>query len=639
MTEVEVTYRDPSENDFPRDYDQTKVDSRVKLRSDAIRTKMYGKSVRGALAQGIEIASVVATESKEQSADAEKTNKDLNNRWNDQIKGKVDPDEVVDARRPAGGIAYPTLNERIQAGVDDRSMNVKAFGVKGDGSTDNLAAITSLIADANDGDTLFFPAGNYKISNNIVINKKINIVGVKPTYSDGDLVRGTVIRGGGIFFVTGSSNSSVSSIGVVVATGFTNGFDVRGTLTGITIQDCLTIAKAHGFLIESYDGVVEGTVVKDCEAHDSIHAFISKATRTTFDRCLAKNIGFWGFGIISDNIQGANKIGAAINNKVVSCRAVDSGVGFAQYRRNYFADDPSVVPCDGNQFIGCSNIDCTYGFSVGDKVGDTGSGKYTTYPVTNTVVTNYSEGGGRVRLLNSKNLVINGISLQTVGEASEDSTHTNIGMTVSGVSGQKLGEYGNLQILDTTGTPSIGFGREFRTSNVDYTTITDFKNAVSGENYTIMLWDNYTTIDNSETIHLQEGAVQGNGNSVTLKCQGINFFEIKRTNSIDRGTQTTPSSDGIEPGMHRFIDIAQFPDTTYSNIKIKNPERHDADLTILIRPTTGTITPASFDSAQFVIPSDLPTSLTWGNGLMTHWKYLIAIKKYILVSWKTIRYA
>ena len=635
MTEVEVTYRDPSENDFPRDYDQTKVDSRVKLRSDAVRTKMYGKSVRGALAQGIEIASVVATESKEQSADAEKTSKDLNNRWNDQIKGKVDPDEVVDARRPAGGIAYPTLNERIQAGVDDRSKNVKAFGVKGDGSTDNLAAITSLIADANDGDTLFFPAGNYKISNNIVINKKINIVGVKPTYSDGDLVRGTVIRGGGIFFVTGSSDSSVSSIGVVVATGFTNGFDIRGTLTGITIQDCLTIAQSHGYLIESYDGLVDNTKVINCEAHDSIHGFISKATRTTFDKCLAKNIGFWAFGIISDNIQGAGKIGAARDNKIVSCRATESGVAFSQYRRNYFEDNAAAVPCWGNQFLGCSNQDCQAGLVIGDALGDTGGGKYHTYPVIGTVVSNYTERGGQLRAMYTEGLSLSGLYLQSSGQVSKDSTHQNTGMVVSSQSGQALGNFDNFQILDSGSSPSVAFGNLFRTNNSSSTTITSLSDGNNGQTYTIALWDNETTIAYTSSIFLTGGDVHGYGNSVTLRCQNGVFYEMQRTKFTQKGAQFAGTSSIIDPGLNNFVDVVLSDTTTAVPISINTPEARDALLTIFIRTSNGTAAQGGFNTSQFVVPSDLPTAnLEFGNGLMTVWAYLKAINKYVLVSWR-----
>lgn len=628
-------YNDPTPNNFPDDYDRNDVDSRVLIRTNAVLHKEFGSQTRAAMAQAEEINSVVAGEAKSEAGHATKVSDDLQQRYQDQIEGKVEPSEVVDARRPVGANAYPTLNQRLQAGVDDRSMNVKAFGVKGDGSTDNLAAITSLIADANDGDTLFFPAGNYKISNNIVINKKINIVGVKPTYSDGDLVRGTVIRGGGIFFVTGSSNSSVSSIGVVVATGFTNGFDIRGTLTGIIIQDCLTIAQSHGYLIESYDGLVDNTKVINCEAHDSIHGFISKATRTTFDKCLARNIGFWAFGIISDNIQGADKIGAARDNKVVSCRAIESGVAFSQYRRNYFEDNAAAVPCWGNQFLGCSNQDCQAGLVIGDALGDTGGGKYHTYPVIGTVVSNYTERGGQLRAMYTEGLSLSGLYLQSSGQVSKDSTHQNTGMVVSSRSGQALGDFDNFQILDSGSSPSVAFGNLFRTNNSSSTTITSLSDGNNGQTYTIALWDNETTIAKSSSIFLTGGDVRGYGNSVTLRCQNGILYEMQRTKFTQKGVQFAGTSSIIDPGLNNFVDVVLSDTTTAVPISINTPEARDALLTIFIRTSHGTAAQGGFNTSQFVVPSDLPkANLEFGNGLMTVWAYLKAINKYVLVSWR-----
>lgn len=101
-----VDYNDPTPNNFPDDYDDSQVDSRVKIRSKSIAHKDYGVHVREALIQGIEIGSVVANE-------ANAIAKDTQNRFNDQINNKVDPNEVVDARRPFGGVTYDKLGLRL----------------------------------------------------------------------------------------------------------------------------------------------------------------------------------------------------------------------------------------------------------------------------------------------------------------------------------------------------------------------------------------------------------------------------------------------------------------------------------------------------------------------------------------------
>lgn len=57
-------------------------------------------------------------------------------------------------------------------------INVKFFGVKGDGTTDDYEAIQNLINTVDSGTTLFFPKGVYCISKGLVTsNKNINIEG------------------------------------------------------------------------------------------------------------------------------------------------------------------------------------------------------------------------------------------------------------------------------------------------------------------------------------------------------------------------------------------------------------------------------------------------------------------------------
>lgn len=127
-----VVYNDPTPNKFPDDYDDSQVDSRVRIRSRSIAHKEYGKHVREALMQGIEIGSVVAGEAKNianntaSRQDAvDQSQKDFEDRYNDQIAGNTNLDEVIDARRPAGGEAYPTLGKRLDAlqVANDYQMN------------------------------------------------------------------------------------------------------------------------------------------------------------------------------------------------------------------------------------------------------------------------------------------------------------------------------------------------------------------------------------------------------------------------------------------------------------------------------------------------------------------------------------
>lgn len=572
---------------------------------------------------------------------------------NKEIIESVDPGgtlltEVINARTPSGANAYPSLGNRLDAGVDARSKNAKAFGVKGNGSTDDLAAINSMIANAADGDTFFFPSGNYVISNSIVISKKINLVGVKPTYDSGDFTKGTVLRGGGIYFQTGSSGSKVSGIGVVTGANIANGFDIHGVIDSVTIENCLTIARDHGYLIESYNGLVQNIKVLNCEAHDGIHGFISKASRTTFEDCLASDLKYWGYGTITDNILAADEVGSAINNRVINCRAVNCGVGFSTYKRNYFGTGEGPVPCLGNQYVGCSAERCNNSLSIGDIPGDTGNGKYVTYPIDNMVVSAFTEiyPKSSTRILFSRNLNINGLLLDTKADLSNDALHNNPGLTVNGISGAKLGTWFDIQPLSTGDKPSVKFGRFFRTANTTSTVITQLANIVDGQTYTIALWDDQTRIQQSTMIKLQGGTVYGRGNSIQFRAQDGVLFELARTASANSAMQVNYAHvSGFDIGMFDYIEIiAGSADNVSNLIKINNADARNAIVTILIRSASGSIKPAGFDPSEFVIPVDndlvkFTHSLGFGTGLMTQWAYTPSIGKYVLISSQLVPYA
>ena len=116
----EVNYRDPTANNFPNDYDDSKVDSRVKLRSESIKHKQMGVDTREAIYQGLEIGAATAGESKDIANDTasrqdavDQSQSDFEDRYNDQIAGNTDLNEVIDSRKPEGEPAYKTLGLRL----------------------------------------------------------------------------------------------------------------------------------------------------------------------------------------------------------------------------------------------------------------------------------------------------------------------------------------------------------------------------------------------------------------------------------------------------------------------------------------------------------------------------------------------
>lgn len=105
----------------PIEYDQTKVPSLIRKHADNVRTKTYGQEVREAQARNAEYAGLIASEAKKTANAADILSKDTQNRFNDQISGTTNSDEVIDARRPFGAeTAFQTIGERL----DDSDNNI-----------------------------------------------------------------------------------------------------------------------------------------------------------------------------------------------------------------------------------------------------------------------------------------------------------------------------------------------------------------------------------------------------------------------------------------------------------------------------------------------------------------------------------
>ena len=152
MTE-KVVYNDPTPNNFPADYDDSQVDSRVKIRSKSIAHKDYGVHVREALMQGIEISSVVANEAKNIANDTASRQDNVEDRYDNQIAGNTDINEVIDARKPTNKPSYSTLGERLDNMPSNEDVpNIKigdAIKIGAKVSTDNQTKIDELKKNIN----------------------------------------------------------------------------------------------------------------------------------------------------------------------------------------------------------------------------------------------------------------------------------------------------------------------------------------------------------------------------------------------------------------------------------------------------------------------------------------------------------
>ncbi|WP_436635377.1 glycosyl hydrolase family 28-related protein [Latilactobacillus sakei] len=178
----EVDYRDPTPNNFPDDYDPAKVDQRVKLRSESIRYKQKGVDVREAMYQGLEIGSATANEAKVISENTAESQDNLTQRVDDQIAANTIKDEEIDFRRSDMlKKTFETMRKRGDFFDDEfagRMLNVKWFGAKGDGATDDTDAIKAAVEFAfskgKEGElSVYFPTGRY-ITTSAIELKAVN---------------------------------------------------------------------------------------------------------------------------------------------------------------------------------------------------------------------------------------------------------------------------------------------------------------------------------------------------------------------------------------------------------------------------------------------------------------------------------
>lgn len=122
--------------------------------------------------------------------------------------------------------------------AEPEGPNVKTdYGARGDGTTDDTAALNAAIEEASDGEVVLIPAGNYRVSSPVLLRENITVRGSHaPRWS----YQGGVpcqIKGLGAF----------SGSAIVLVTGGIDG----GRLENISIDaGAVTASSPHGLLIE-----------------------------------------------------------------------------------------------------------------------------------------------------------------------------------------------------------------------------------------------------------------------------------------------------------------------------------------------------------------------------------------------------
>jgi hypothetical protein len=477
------------------------------------------------------------------------------------------PSETLDLRVDKNGVIYPVAKDRIDAeqkkiedayeGVDgtiytsikDRfdktdekissnvaelnanltkitnqlPVNVLTLGVDNTGTTDNQTLFSQIQLTHNN---LFFPAGKYL--GTLYLNNKIKISGVKPTYNPttGLLENGTIFSK---IEAWGRSDVYVENVGVE---GGSNGFFLADGSKNIKLYNCVTNVDNHGYLLEETGKQMDGCIAENCQSYGGIHGFISKSNRTSFINCTSYFPTTNGFGLISDNMNGTDKLSNCLDNVCVNCKTFGESItqnGFNVYARDYSSSYSSSLVNHKNMVV--SNFeayDCVNGISIGEEFPSGGI----------LAVRNIENPTLNVNLYRSatKALMLNRATYMDISGNVVDSlpvtSRLKVGTALAWSNVNVRNIYvPDMIISDNSITPSVAFhaGGLIKTQNTATTNIQNFASGFIGKEITVIINDDFSTIVPSQYTAIKR-TLTGKGSRINLRLNpSFVWEEISRT--------------------------------------------------------------------------------------------------------------
>ena len=237
---------------------------------------------------------------------------------------------------------YTTGLDNIDSQLDNIAINVKKFGAKGDGITDDTDSIQRCIDESGEGACIFIPSGVY-LTNRLYLKRGQTL------YGNG---RSTVLK------FKGQHVNSPSGFGGVI-----NGIGSSSNpISGITIRD-LSVNGNKGEITTPNQTAMDDVDIecinikygKNCTV-SNIYVYDAKDSGVDLDGCIDCTV---------TNITGNNCGGYCVhisehseNNNVNSCYAYKCGI---DHSRGGF---DSYLNTKNNKYNNCHCEECNIGFNI-----------------------------------------------------------------------------------------------------------------------------------------------------------------------------------------------------------------------------------------------------------------------------------
>jgi len=234
--------------------------------------------------------------------------------------------------------------------INGAPVNVKDFGAVGDGTTDNTLAIQAAIDACVDGQTLYFPTGNYLVSGILTSTNTINYVGEGIgsaifQSTDNDLLvianqREINIKGLALYSAATTSTKSIIRLTNVMSS-YIDVF-MLGGYSGLTLAGCILNSVRVHCSTNSNSQVYPGWTLPVMQRGINMTGANAIATNAnTFINCVLEGIIY---GIYSD----ANLVGET-DNQFIGGTSENNGYGIF-YKGSYQPTTINGMHFEDNQF-------------------------------------------------------------------------------------------------------------------------------------------------------------------------------------------------------------------------------------------------------------------------------------------------